>query len=125
MSDSNLANFLEKQALNIEQKKLSQQELQELTNYLSTLLQEVNIIQPRFLSTAMITKGSDKYAQKILWKIKVPSGTKGASIESFNVERMNEAEFLIQRDSAFNIKKVNYNSKRHLWELDAEIKQNK
>ena len=65
MSDSNLANFLEEQALNIEQKKLSQQELQELTNYLSTLLQEVNIIQPRFLSTAMITKGSDKYAKKI------------------------------------------------------------
>lgn len=125
MSDSNLANFLEEQALNIEQKKLSQQELQELTNYLSTLLQEVNIIQPRFLSTAMITKGSDKYAKKIFWKIKVPSGTKGASIESFNVERMNEAEFLIQRDSAFNIKKVNYNSKRHLWELDAEIKQNR
>ncbi len=125
ISDSNLAIFLEKQALNIEQKKLSQQELQELTNYLSTLLQEVNIIQPRFLSTAMIIKGTDKYAKKIFWKIKIPSGTKGASIESFNVERINEAEFLIQRGSAFNIKKVNYNSKRHLWELDAEIKQNR
>ena len=79
--------------------------------------------QSRFMSTAMNQKATDKYAQKILWRIKVPAGTKGASIESFNIEREAEAEFLLQRGSRLKIVDAIYNSKRKIWELEALVVQ--
>ena len=77
--------------------------------------------QSRFMSTAMIQKATDKYAQKILWKIKIPAGTKGASIESFNIERDAEAEFLIQRGSNLLIKNAKFNPQKRIWEINAVI----
>ena len=79
--------------------------------------------QSRFMSTAMNQKATDKYAQKILWKIKVPAGTKGASIESFNIEREAEAEFLLQRGSDLLIKNAKFNSKKRIWEIDVVMDQ--
>ena len=66
----------------------------EILNFIENNLVAQWCNQARFMSTAMTQKATDKYAQKILWKIKVPAGTKGASIESFNIEREAEAEFL-------------------------------
>ena len=66
------------------------------------------------MSTTMNQKATDKYAQKILWKIKVPAGTKGASIESFNIEREAEAEFLLRRGSDLLIKNAKFNPKKML-----------
>ena len=75
------------------------------------------------MSTAMNQNATDKYAQKILWKIKVPAGTKGASIESFNIEREAEAEFLLQRGSDLLIKNAKFNPKKRIWEIDAVMDQ--
>lgn len=56
-------------------------------------------------------------------KIKVPKGTKGASIESFNLEREAESEFLIQKGSMFKVTNVHYNPNREIWEFEAIIEQ--
>ena len=71
----------------------------------------------------MTKKATNKYADKILWEIKVPASTKGASIESFNVERMKEAEFLLQRGSDLLIKNAKFNPKKRIWEIDAVMDQ--
>jgi len=62
--------------------------------FIEFYLNNAKINQPRFMSTAMDKKGTKEYAKKIFWTVRVPKGTKGASIESFNIERLNEAEFL-------------------------------
>ena len=74
------------------------------------------------MSTAMTTKAANRYAEKIFWKIKVPAGTKGASIESFNIEREGEAEFLIQKNGNLLIKNAKFDPKKRLWEFNAIIK---
>lgn len=79
--------------------------------------------QSRFMSTAMLQKATDKYADKILWEIKIPAGTKGASIESFNIERIAEAELLIQKGSNLIINDAKYNYDKKIWELKAILKQ--
>lgn len=89
----------------------------------NTLIVGTKIKQSRFLSTAMQQKATEQYAKKVFWKIKVPSGTKGASIESFNIERTAEAEFLMQRGSSFKINNITYNKRRKIWEFEAEIEQ--
>lgn len=89
----------------------------------NSLIVGTEINQSRFMSTAMNQKATDKYVQKILWRIKVPTGTKGASIESFNIEREAEAEFLIKKDSCLKLNSANYNKKRKIWEFEAEIEQ--
>ena len=95
----------------------------EILNFIENNLVAQWCNQARFMSTAMTQKATDKYAQKILWKIKVPAGTKGASIESFNIEREAEAEFLLQRGSRIKIVDATYNKKRNIWELEALIAQ--
>ena len=85
------------------------------------ILKKIN--QSRFMSTAMLQKATDKYADKILWEIKIPTGTKGASIESFNIERIAEAELLIQKGSNLIINDAKYNYDKKIWELKAILKQ--
>lgn len=82
-----------------------------------------NIIQPRFMSVAMTERATEEYAKKIKWKITIPKGTKGASIESYNVEREHEAEFLGQRNGSLIIANANYVRKEGRWHFDAILKQ--
>ena len=75
------------------------------------------------MSTAMTTKAANRYAEKIIWKIKVPAGTKGASIESFNIEREGEAEFLILKNSFLTVRNIEYDYKNKRWILDGILSQ--
>ena len=103
--------------------KLNNYNENEVLNFIENNLMGQWCNQSRFMSTAMNQKATDKYAQKILWKIKVPAGTKGASIESFNIEREAEAEFLLQRGSDLLIKNAKFNPKKRIWEIDAVMDQ--
>ena len=71
----------------------------------------------------MTKKATNKYADKILWEIKVPASTKGASIESFNIEREAEAEFLAQRNSSLFVKGGKYEPQKKLLTLEGRIEQ--
>lgn len=84
--------------------------------------QKIN--QPRFMSIGMTESAIQDYAKKIKWKITIPKGTKGASIESFNVERLNEAEFLGQRNGVLKINDARYNPEEDMLYLDAFLEQN-
>lgn len=81
------------------------------------------IYQPRFMSIGMTERATEKYAKKIKWKITIPKGTKGASIESYNVEREHEAEFLGQRNGALKIRGAVYEPKEGRWHFDATLEQ--
>lgn len=82
------------------------------------------IQQKRFMSIGMTKSSIKDYAKKIKWDITIPKGTKGVSIESFNIERLNEAEFLGQRNGVLVIKKAKYNPKKDLWHFKAYLQQN-
>ena len=66
---------------------------------------------------------ADRYTEKIFWEINIPKGIRGSSIESFNIEREAEAEFLLQKGSFIKVNKACYNIFRKLWEFEAEIRQ--
>ena len=76
------------------------------------------------MSIGMTESAIQDYAKKIKWRIEIPKGTKGASIESFNVERLNEAEFLGQRNGVLKIRNAHYNPKEDMWYFDATLAQN-
>jgi len=82
------------------------------------------IHQKRFMSIGMTQSAVKNYAKKIKWRITIPKGTKGASIESFNIERLNEAEFLGQRNGVLKIRDARYCPKKDLWYFDASLEQN-
>lgn len=82
-----------------------------------------DVVQPRFMSIGMTESSIKNYAGKIKWDIKIPAGTKGASIESYNIERLNEAEFLGQRNGVLKIKKARYCPEEDLWYFKAELEQ--
>ena len=67
---------------------------------------------------------ADGYTEKIFWEINIPKGVRGASIESFNIKRKAEAEFLIQRNSNLLINNARFNFDKEIWELQAILKQN-
>ncbi len=116
--DENLDIFIEKL------KDLPEEEAIKLADfYINYNLKNKLITQSRFMSTAMITRATEKYAQKVLWKIEVPAKTKGTSIESFNLEQKTEAEFLIQRNSRILLKGGKYDPKKKLLVLDGKIEQ--
>lgn len=76
------------------------------------------------MSIGMTQSSIKDYAKKIKWNIRIPKGTKGASIESFNIERLNEAEFLGQRNGTLKIREARYNPRKNLWFFDATLEQN-
>ncbi|MDO5306198.1 MAG: hypothetical protein Q4E83_00390 [bacterium] len=82
------------------------------------------IEQQRFLSVGMTESAIKNYAKAIKWNILIPKGTKGASIESFNIERLKEAEFLCQRNSVLVIQNAQYSPKKDLWIINAKLEQN-
>lgn len=91
--------------------------------YIGQNLKNKSITQSRFMSTAMIPSATEKYAKKVFWKIEVPAKTKGASIESFNIEREAESEFLAQRNSRLLVKGGKYDPKKKLLVLEGKIEQ--
>ena len=91
--------------------------------YIMQNLKNKLIPQSRFLSTAMVPKATEKYAKKVFWEIEVPAKTKGASIESFNIEREAEAEFLAQRNSNLFVKGGKYEPQKKLLTLEGRIEQ--
>ena len=76
------------------------------------------------MSIGMTESSVKDYAKRIKWTIRIPAGTKGVSIESYNVERLNEAEFLGQRNGVLIIEKAKYCPKKDLWYFDASLEQN-
>ena len=97
--------------------------IKEYEKTVQMLLQDVEVIQKRFLSTAMTENATEKYAKKIKWTIIVPKGTKGASIESFTIEREAEAEFLLQKGTRLQIVETKYNPQKNILEFKALAKQ--
>lgn len=75
------------------------------------------------MSIGMTESAIKEYVGKIKWNIKIPAGTKGASIESYNLGRNKEAEFLGQRNGIFIIEKAKYCPKKDLWYFDAMLEQ--
>lgn len=102
-------------------KNIRERSSEEIEKFKHLYMLNQTVTQSRFLSTAM-NKSYD-YAKKILWKLEVPAGTKGASIESFNVERKAESEFLMQRGTSMKIKKADFNYDRNIWEFEGTIEQ--
>lgn len=96
----------------------------QVNSFINRHLINKDIEQKRFMSIGMTESSVKDYAKKIKWKIKVPKGTKGTSIESFNVERLNEAEFLGQRNGILTIEGARYSPKEDLWYFDAVLEQN-
>ncbi len=91
--------------------------------FVAKYLQKKQVIQERFLSTALDQKAGKQYAQNILWHLKVPKGTKGSMIESYNVERASEAEVLLQRNSKITINDAKFDMQNNRWEMWGEISQ--
>ncbi len=116
--DENLNVFFEKIKDLPEEDAISLAEL-----YIMQNLKNKLIPQSRFLSTAMVPKATEKYAKKVFWEIEVPAKTKGASIESFNIEREAEAEFLAQRNSNLFVKGGKYEPQKKLLTLEGRIEQ--
>ena len=95
-----------------------------VNGFIEKYIKNKDVHQARFMSMGMTERAADLYAKKIKWRIRIPKGTKGASIESFNVERAHEAEFLGQRNGVFQIKDAYYNPKEDIWYFDALLEQN-
>ncbi len=116
--DENLSIFMEKLQLLPEDEAIRLAEL-----YINQNLKKQSVLQSRFMSTAMTNKAAQKYAEKVLWEIEIPAGSKGASIESFNIERKSEAEFLLQKNSKLVINGGIYDPKNKILKLKAKIVQ--
>lgn len=96
----------------------------DVDKFVKKYLLEQKVPQLRFMSIGMTERAIEKYAKRIKWKIRIPKGTKGASIESFNIERAHEAEFMGQRNGLFQIKDAYYNPKEDMWYFNALLSQN-
>ena len=97
--------------------------LEQVDEFVKNYLIKKVVPQSRFLSTAIEKEAGDRYAQKILWYLDIPKGTKGSMIECYNVERASEAEVLLQRGSNLRIDDARYNKDKHIWELWATVLQ--
>ena len=96
----------------------------EVDDFIKKNIINKKIHQKRFMSIGMTESSIKNYAKKIKWTIRIPAGTKGVSIESYNIERLNEAEFLGQRNGVLKIEKAKYCPKEDLWYFDASLEQN-
>ena len=115
-----LLNKIEEFSEGIESGKYS---IEHINEFIDKYLLRKNVKQSRFLSAAIEKEAGDRYAQKILWYLDIPKGTKGSMIECYNVERASEAELLLQRGSRMVIDNAKYNKDRHIWELWATVLQ--
>ena len=111
-----LEDFTEK----IEAKKCSEKYIE---NFIDKFLSGKEIIQNRFMSTAIEPNAIKRYAKKVKWVINVPKKTKASMIESYNVERASEAELLIQKGSKLLITDAKYDFHKNRWKIWAELMQ--
>ncbi len=119
-SGKTLEDLLEEFTKKIERGEVGDEEIEKfVSTYMST-----PVTQPRFMSTAMKKSDAERYAEKILWTIDVPKGTKSSMIESYNVERESETELLMQRNSNLNIYKAKYDRQNNRWNIFATIENN-
>ena len=82
------------------------------------------IIQKRYISSTLTEDAVANYAKKILWKeINIMPQTTAASIESFNIERLAEAEILLPRNSKLYIKSAEYIPEEDRWIYKANLQQ--
>ena len=110
-----LAEIMEKVSQNFQKKfKDRKYDPKEVELFIQTFLKNKKIHQKRFMSIGMTESSVKDYAKRIKWTIRIPAGTKGVSIESYNVERLNEAEFLGQRNGVLIIEKAKYCPKKDL-----------
>ncbi len=124
-ANANLAEIIEKVSQNFQKKfKDKKYDPKEAELFVQKYLKNKDINQKRFMSIGMTESSVKDYAKKIKWTIRIPAGTKGASIESYNVERLNEAEFLGQRNGTLKIRDAYYCPKKDLWHFDASLEQN-
>lgn len=124
-TDISLADLMEKMSAYFKYKfKNKKLDMKEIDAFVKANLIGKKIHQPRFMSIGMTESAIQDYAKKIKWKITIPKGTKGASIESFNVERLNEAEFLGQRNGVLKINDARYNPEEDMLYLNAFLEQN-
>ena len=120
-----LAEIMEKVSQNFQKKfKDRKYDPKEVELFIQTFLKNKKIHQKRFMSIGMTESSVKDYAKRIKWTIRIPAGTKGVSIESYNVERLNEAEFLGQRNGVLIIEKAKYCPKKDLWYFNASLEQN-
>ena len=119
-NDKTLQSKIEEFTKGIETGKYS---VKEINEFVEKNLLRKNIIQPRFLSTAIEPEAGERYAKKILWYLDIPKGTKGSMIECYNVERASEAELLLQRNSNLRIDDAQYDKSKHIWKLWATVLQ--
>ena len=91
--------------------------------FITDVLMDIDFEYPRFLSTAFDINDAEARAEKILWHLKVPKNTRGITIESYNIERESESEFLIQRSSELSILDVIFNDEKKRWEIFATVLQ--
>ena len=96
----------------------------DVDDFIKKYILNKKIHQKRFMSIGMTESSIKNYAKRIKWRINIPAGTKGASIESYNIERLNEAEFLGQRNGVLKIRDAYYCPKKDLWYFDASLEQN-
>ena len=115
-----LKEMLDEMTIKIENNSLKEKDIE---NFINKFMIKKIVPQERFMSTAMLPEDTQKYAQKVLWHLDVPKGTKASFIESYNVERNSETELLIQKDSNMFIKKAEYDKKNHRWNIWATIMQ--
>ena len=92
---------------------------EEISAFVIKELQGQTIVQPRYFSSAMSQSAIKQYAKAIKWNIVVPEGINGASIESYNIERQGEAEFLMERNLKLRI--FNAKFEDNIWVFDAII----
>ena len=120
-----LAEVMEKVSQKFQKKfKDGQYDPKEVRLFIQEFLKNKKIHQKRFMSIGMTESSVKNYAKRIKWRINIPAGTKGASIESYNIERLNEAEFLGQRNGVLIIEKAKYCPKKDLWYFEASLEQN-
>ena len=119
-NDKTLQSKIEEFTKGIETGKYS---VKEINEFVEKNLLRKNVIQPRFLSTAIEPEAGERYAKKILWYLDIPKGTKGSMIECYNVERASEAELLLQRNSNLRIDDAQYDKSKHIWKLWATVLQ--
>ena len=91
--------------------------------FITDVLMDIDFEYPRFLSTAFDINDAEARAEKILWHLEVPKNTRGIMIESYNIERESESEFLIQRSSELSILDVIFNDEKKRWEIFATVLQ--
>lgn len=118
LGNTTLKDKLDEFALKLETCNITQDEVDK---FVDKYLSGKKVKQERFLSTSIEKEAGDMYAKKVLWRIFVPAKTKALMIESYNVERLSEAELLLQKGSNLLIENAKYDKLKKRWVINASV----